>query len=304
MDLYEMLVSGEGLSLEVWMTTASLDQVGPARIVSYSQDPFHRNFTLGQEKSDLIWRLRTTATDENGISAEITVPGLIRTDKLQQIVVSCDYERCQFYSDGRRQVTKRMPGGSFQNWDPTYRLLIGNEQSGDRPWVGSIKSVAIYDRPVSDADVKEMYQWVGGGPPKIGIVAKFDFASIEGRQISDKSGAAPGMQLHLPYVFENQSSAELLSLKSRNALDFIENFLVFLPLGVLLLLNSPYKSESAFLTVAAVVVLAFPFALFTESLQYFVASRTSSVFDFSSGIAGSLAGSALATLGKSFGSSL
>ncbi len=39
---------------------------GPARIVTFSRDPSHRNFTLGQREGDLEFRVRTPATGPNG----------------------------------------------------------------------------------------------------------------------------------------------------------------------------------------------------------------------------------------------
>ena len=41
-------------------------QYGPARIISLSADPGHRNFTLGQEDDNLIFRIRTPFTGNNG----------------------------------------------------------------------------------------------------------------------------------------------------------------------------------------------------------------------------------------------
>ena len=61
-SLYDRLIAGEGLTLELWVRTASAEQGGPARILSYSLDPWHRNFTLGQEGSALVTRLRTSQT--------------------------------------------------------------------------------------------------------------------------------------------------------------------------------------------------------------------------------------------------
>lgn len=51
--LYEILVRGKGLSLEIWIDPANNQQSGPATIVSYSLNNSFSNFTLGQEDRDL-----------------------------------------------------------------------------------------------------------------------------------------------------------------------------------------------------------------------------------------------------------
>ena len=55
------------LTLEAWIQPASVEQSGPARIVTLSRNGSHRNFTLGQDGNQFDVRLRTTATSTNGI---------------------------------------------------------------------------------------------------------------------------------------------------------------------------------------------------------------------------------------------
>ena len=57
--------SGE-LTLETWIKPANTTQAGPSRIVTFSADPGHRNFTLGQAAGDFEVRFRTTTTSANG----------------------------------------------------------------------------------------------------------------------------------------------------------------------------------------------------------------------------------------------
>lgn len=47
---------------------------------------------------------------------------------------------------------------TLQEWDSTYRLFIGNEKSGDRPWVGDLRYVAIYDRALDPAEVEQKFR--------------------------------------------------------------------------------------------------------------------------------------------------
>ena len=81
--LCRKLKEGRGLSVEVWLATSDLDQSGPARIISYSLNPEQRNFTLGQQKNSLIFRLRTTETDLNGVFPFNEVEGVFDSSEYQ-----------------------------------------------------------------------------------------------------------------------------------------------------------------------------------------------------------------------------
>src|SRR5258706_1673519 len=70
--LYDTLVRTNQFTLLVSMRTSNLEQIGPARIVTYSQDRTQRNFTLGQIRKSLTFRLRTPDSGPNGNN-----PGLI-----------------------------------------------------------------------------------------------------------------------------------------------------------------------------------------------------------------------------------
>ncbi len=46
--------------------TANIEQRGPARILSFSVDPYHRNVDLGQQERKLVFRVRTNVSGLNG----------------------------------------------------------------------------------------------------------------------------------------------------------------------------------------------------------------------------------------------
>lgn len=135
--------SGE-ISIEVWGGTLDKDQDGPARIVTLSKDPLRRNFTLGQSKGAYVARLRTTRTSPNGTPA-------VETDQhqVQQIPTHLVYTRdrsgkAAIYVSNHVGARRNVPG-DLSNWDETFRLALGNELTGDRPWHGMLAVVAIYD---------------------------------------------------------------------------------------------------------------------------------------------------------------
>lgn len=66
------------------------NQQGPARIVSNSVSPLLRNFTIGQQGADLVFRLRTPATGVNGFPLETIVPGAFSNEKPRDILITYD----------------------------------------------------------------------------------------------------------------------------------------------------------------------------------------------------------------------
>lgn len=76
-----------------------LKQTGPARIISLSSDPFHRNFTLGQQEEDLIFRLRTPLMGENGNNFELLIPGIFSDTNYHHLVISYDNSIVKIYID-------------------------------------------------------------------------------------------------------------------------------------------------------------------------------------------------------------
>jgi glycopeptide antibiotics resistance protein len=70
------------------IASGDLKQQGPARIISISRSPFQRNFTIGQEKTDLHVRLRTAASDDNGVKPSFVIPNFFADKLLQHLVVT------------------------------------------------------------------------------------------------------------------------------------------------------------------------------------------------------------------------
>jgi hypothetical protein len=118
------LVRRSQLTLLVWMRTSNLEQVGPARIVTYSQDPARRNFTLGQIRNTLTFRLRTPASGENGTSPALYTGPVLTLDRPTFVAVVYDGRILSLYVDGKRvshvDVGARRPHlpGHIMAWLP------------------------------------------------------------------------------------------------------------------------------------------------------------------------------------------
>ncbi|MCC6508086.1 MAG: DUF1553 domain-containing protein [Pirellulaceae bacterium] len=160
--------SGE-LTVEVWLKPQSAMQSGPARIVSLSLDTSLRNFTLGQDKGRFDVRLRTTQRDNNGQPSLATADDVLSTRLTHVLFSRTRLGQTRLFIDGQISIDSQIDG-TFENWSDDYRLTIGNEVTGDRPWQGELYLVAIYARALSSEEVRQNF--VAGVPRALNYAAK------------------------------------------------------------------------------------------------------------------------------------
>jgi VanZ family protein len=99
---FDALVSRSQLTLVVWMRPDDLDQSGPARIVTYSQSPANRNFTLGQIGNTLTFRLRTPASGINGMNPALYTGPVLSLNKTSFVAAVYDGRASRLYVDGKQ----------------------------------------------------------------------------------------------------------------------------------------------------------------------------------------------------------
>lgn len=137
----EPIQASNELSLVVHFKTDKLNQTGPARILTCSRDGLQRNFSICQEAGNLILRLRTTKTGNNGNNPQVTL-GPIQADTLHRLAVTYRKGQLKCYLDGKvREVGGVV--GDFSNWD-SFPLVLGNEAKDERPWQGEVHAFAVY----------------------------------------------------------------------------------------------------------------------------------------------------------------
>jgi len=103
--LTQSITATSQFTIATTVRTQDTAQSGPARIVSLSADTLRRNFMLGQEGCDLVFRVRTPLTGENGSHPELTVPGVFGDTQEHCLVITYDGETLAVHVDGRRQPT-------------------------------------------------------------------------------------------------------------------------------------------------------------------------------------------------------
>jgi VanZ family protein len=89
-EIARRIRASNAFTLRVLCAAGDTSQGGPARIISNSLDHFHRNFTLGQEGGDMIFRVRTPATGLNANRPQFVIPGVFSTKRMRDILVTYD----------------------------------------------------------------------------------------------------------------------------------------------------------------------------------------------------------------------
>ncbi|MGL5871617.1 MAG: VanZ family protein [Xenococcaceae cyanobacterium] len=74
--LQEKIAQTSQFSIFTTVATTDPEQTGPARIISFSGSPLNCNFTIGQDRHNLIFRLKTPLTGDRGTQPEISVPNV------------------------------------------------------------------------------------------------------------------------------------------------------------------------------------------------------------------------------------
>lgn len=156
-------------TLEAGLTPADQQHGGPARIVSLSGSTQKRNLTLGQEKSDWVVRVRTTASGENGMQPELRLPGLAAERK--HVLFTYDGKVARLYVNGQETKLAQTLTGGLENWDIGFPLLLGNELGEARPWAGTLRFFAFYDYVLSPAEARQAFESLYPEGAALGVIA-------------------------------------------------------------------------------------------------------------------------------------
>jgi hypothetical protein len=101
---FDLAVAGNAFTVLATLTPADIVQTGPARIVSFSHDPYHRNFDLGQQGERLVFRVRTPISGPNGANPRTESPALLQAGRQLAVAASFDGRVARLYVDGRARA--------------------------------------------------------------------------------------------------------------------------------------------------------------------------------------------------------
>ena len=95
----QKLRKNNAFTISVIFATNKIEQPDYPRIVSISGNPFYRNVTIAQDRKNLILRLRTPVTGENGNEPELLIPNIFRDLQFHHLIVTFDADKLDVYID-------------------------------------------------------------------------------------------------------------------------------------------------------------------------------------------------------------
>jgi hypothetical protein len=89
----------------------------------------------------------------------------------------------------------------LDTWAPYYPLLIGNEATRNRPWLGKLFLIGLYDRALTAAEVLSQFQAGPDFEPAVHLpgrpIALYTFQEGGGRRVYDRSPVGPSLDLEI-----------------------------------------------------------------------------------------------------------
>jgi VanZ family protein len=137
----EQVRGTDALNVQVIARPAQLQQ-GPARLLTIAKDRNLRNLELAQEGDVLSVRVRTTESDNNG-NPPLEIEGVFAPGRRCDLGVTLSPGRIEVRVDGQLRAHRDLPAGALRSWDPGYSLNLGNDPTGNRPWLGTIERAAV-----------------------------------------------------------------------------------------------------------------------------------------------------------------
>jgi hypothetical protein len=260
----QRLIESNLLVIELWVTPSNTWQEGPARILSYSSNAYERNFTIAQDRDALQLRLRTSAADVNGLSGQVEVNEAFSAGQLTYILIISNAEGTAIAVNSTVPELVNTKPADFSSWSESYDLIIGNEATGGRPWLGDIHRIVIRNSAQES------------------VLGDFDFSGNATREeplLTEEDLSFPST---VPFKLSLHDDRFAFQ-------DLVRHFAMLFPVG-LLYYTIVAKRRVHWHGMLLSVVPIFGFASLIEFLQFFILSHTTSFLDLIWGVLGGLAG--------------
>lgn len=156
--LHDLLTATGEYSIEFWAVPGNVTQED-ARIVSYSGGTMDRNFSVQQTLYNYNFFSRSDITDAAG-APDLSTPDAdeVLQSTLQHVVATFSPTAGRsLYVNGELITAAPQEASNLNDWDDTFALVLGNEVSGDRQWLGVLRFAAIHNRALEPAQIRRNY---------------------------------------------------------------------------------------------------------------------------------------------------
>lgn len=167
--LFNEIASGSGMqqySVETWVIPANTTQENRP-ILTYSDGQGLRNFALNQTLYNYVFRNRSLdgTLDDEG-NPRFGEPALSTADAdedlqamLQHSVITYDQNRGRriFVNGAFTDDEDEVPPANLFNWYEDMTFSVGAEPTGNRPWRGVVKLIAIYDEVLTQNQITQNF---------------------------------------------------------------------------------------------------------------------------------------------------
>ena len=152
--------SGE-ITIETWVKSSIVNQKAPASIVSFSNANNERFFALGQNGNLASYNYIfgfNTLDNETEDTAEIVYGENFVHSGLHHIIFTRDHNGGEkLYINGLENYSGVREGNLF-SMDSACELVLANEITGEKPWLGTYYLLAIYSKSLSYQEVDQNYK--------------------------------------------------------------------------------------------------------------------------------------------------
>lgn len=153
--------SSNAVTLEAWVSP-SLDTQGmvkqPVVVAGLCSTVASRNISLLQGGDRWLGRVRTNMVDvdwANGGPDLLPMPMKKVATTMTHLVVVADSTTRALYVNGDKLA--ETPAQAPIGWDASYKMVMANEISLYRPWVGTYALVALYNRALPEPEIMQNF---------------------------------------------------------------------------------------------------------------------------------------------------
>jgi hypothetical protein len=294
------------VSVEIWLQSNTEPRSGGSSILCLYDGKLPGIIILGQWNSSLDIRTRIEEPARGRLYKAMGLRNIFPSSKKQFLTLTSGKAGTAIYVDGQiAKMDARYKLLSNKNIIPSWRLVLGNDPSGRRPWIGKIFGLAIYNKELRSETVFENYQkWIRHDQSSLskgeGLIALYPMDERSGPWIHN-SGAKihhlwiPGRFQILKKQFLELDLMDVITKRYRYQ-DIIINVLGFVPfgffgLGYFLSIQSLFGSSRRLSLL--VIFIGSVMSLTIELLQVYLPNRYSSLTDLNCNTLGTAFGVAL-----------